>query len=113
MDVINKLLLPYVLTALIELVLLIILNEKSKRVLLLSLGINFLTNISLNLFIYFYHFDTIISYWIIVISLEIVVVLIEFILYYLTTKHIKKSIFYSISLNLISFLIGLLLVLFM
>ncbi len=89
--------------------LVLILLQAQKKVILLSIIINTITNIPLNLFITNYLFDSLASYVITIIFLEIVITLFEAILYLLITKDLKKAFKYSFYCNSVSYFIGLLL----
>ena len=84
-----------------------ILSEGRKTVLLFSFLINAITNIPLNLFLKYYKFESNLSYFLIVVGLEILIVFIESALYYLIIKDKKKSILYGFFCNAFSFSIGL------
>lgn len=99
----------YLLTCLIEVIVLLILFERRMIVLLSSLVINALTNIPLNLFLKYYIFDSMLQYYLVVIGLEILIVFIEAFLYYLIIKDKKKSLLYGFFCNAFSFSVGLLL----
>lgn len=98
----------YLLTCIIEIIILIILSERRINILLFSLLINALTNIPLNLFLKFNKFDSVFIYYLIVIILEILIIFIESVLYYLVIKDKKKSIMYGFFCNSFSFSIGIL-----
>ncbi len=99
----------YLLTCVIELLVLLILKEKNKKILFGSLVINLITNVPLNLFINNYHFETLLNYFVLIIGLELLIITIEGLLYYLIDRNINKSIKYAITLNVTSYLIGLIL----
>ena len=88
-------------TILIELLVLLQLGEKRKNILLASIGINILTNVSLNYYLFFVSYtDTT------VIIGEALVVLTEALCYYFFTKNLAQSFIYSLLCNAISFLLG-------
>lgn len=94
------------LTIVIELVVLLIIKVKDKKIFLASVIINVFTNISLNLIIQtipgtYYH--------IAVIGLEIIIVIVEYYLYFFLLRNAKQAIKIAILCNLASYLIGLLL----
>lgn len=107
MEKLSNILVSYLLTCLIELITLIIIKVKDKKILNYSIIVNLLTNVPLNLFIVNFNFKDIIQYFIIVIILELVIILIEGLLYYILLKDIKKSLKYSVILNVTSYIIGL------
>lgn len=107
MKILSNVIIAYTLTCAIELITLIILKEKNKKILLCSLLINLITNIPLNLFICFSNFKTLLDYFAIVIGLELFIMTIEGLLYYLLNRDIHKSIKYAIILNVTSYLVGL------
>lgn len=103
MELILILLLALVPTILIELSVLVLLREKSKKVLGASVVVNILTNLPLNLYVYFVY-----DSWLVIILGEMLVVLVEALWYYLFLHNWSKAFVYSILCNAISFLIGLL-----
>lgn len=100
------LLLALVLTILIELGVLLLLGERQKRILWLSVVVNVLTNVPLNLSLFYLEADDMT-----VIVGELVVVVVEALWYYAALRKWKKAIVYSVLCNAISFLSGLLLLL--
>ena len=103
MELILILLLALVPTILIELGVLVLLREKSKKVLGASVVINILTNLPLNLYVY-YVYDSVL----VILVGEVLVVLVETLWYYLFLNNWSKAFTYSILCNAISFLTGLL-----
>jgi len=91
-------------TILIEYGVLWMLKERRKKVLLSSIAVNVLTNVPLNLYLYF--IDD--SRGSILIG-EVVIFLIEALWYWFFTRSIKQAVLYSFLCNAISFLIGALL----
>ena len=88
-------------TIFIELLVLLQLGERRKKILLASIGINILTNVSLNYYLFFVSYtDTT------VIIGELLVVLTEALCYYFFTKNLAQSFIYSLLCNAISFLLG-------
>lgn len=88
-------------TIFIELLVLLQLGERRKKILLASIGINILTNVSLNYYLFFVSYtDTT------VIIGEFLVVLTEALCYYFFTKNLAQSFIYSLLCNAISFLLG-------
>ena len=90
-------------TIIVELCVLLYLRERRAKVLWASVGINTLTNITLNLY-----FLCIGGEWISVLLAEILVVIVEGGLYYLFLRNIRQALVYSFFCNAISFLSGLL-----
>lgn len=103
MELILILLFALVPTILIELGVLWLLRERSKKVLWASVVINILTNLPLNLYVFFVY-D---SGWVIFVG-EILVILVEALWYYLFIRNWSRAFVYSILCNAISFLLGLL-----
>ena len=103
MTIIPILILALIPTILIELAVLLLLRERRKRVLASSVVINVLTNVPLNLYIY-YVSDSISA----LLLGEVIVVLVETLWYYVFIKDLSRSFIYSILCNAISFLTGLL-----
>lgn len=93
------------LTLFIEVVVLLFLRVKPK-VLLLSILLNCITNISLNLFIQVIPPS---QYFLIVLGLEILIIFIEAICYMLVIKGFQKALKISFFCNMSSYLIGLIL----
>ena len=88
-------------TIFIELLVLLQLGERRKKLLLASIGINIITNVSLNYYLFFVSYtDTT------VIIGEFLVVLTEALCYYFFTKNLAQSFIYSLLCNAISFLLG-------
>ena len=107
MMIVPILILALVPTILIELVVLLLLRERRKRVLVSSVVVNVLTNVPLNLYIYY------VSNSISALLLgEVIVVLVEALWYYVFIKDLSRSFIYSILCNAISFLTGLLVQIF-
>lgn len=107
MEQITSIIVSFLLTCIIEFIMLLIMKERSKKILNYSVIVNLITNIPLNLFILNFNFINIVHYFSIVISLEILIIVIEWLLYYLVLKNIKKSLKYAIILNITSYIIGL------
>ena len=101
-----EILFSLILTIVIELVILWLIKA-NKKILITSIIINIITNLSLNIFLYYYYFDNITMYWITIIGLELLVFIIEGLTYYLVNKDIRLSFKYSLFANGGSFLIGL------
>ncbi len=97
----------YLLTVLLEIMVLMIFREKRIKVYIASIIINLITNVPLNLFLLTYYFSNDWHYIITLISLELLIIVIEVLLYYLLIKDKKRSIIYGVFCNLYSFLIGL------
>ena len=100
MTIIPILILALIPTILIELAVLLLLRERRKRVLVSSVVVNVLTNVPLN--------DSISA----LLLGEVIVVLVEALLYYVFIKDLSRSFIYSILCNAISFLTGLLVQIF-
>lgn len=96
----------FILTIIIELAVLYIFKERNKKVYIAAIIINAMTNIPLNIFVNLYSFKNFTEYILIILSLELLVVVIESLLYYLVIKKYLKSLFYSTMCNLYSFLLG-------
>ena len=97
------LLLALVATILIEFVVLWLLGERNRLVLGSSVVINMLTNVPLNLFLYY--IDN--SFTTIIIA-EVIIMFIEALWYFLFLRNLSRAFVYSILCNAISFLIGIL-----
>lgn len=96
-----------VLTILIETICLMLLKEKNKIVYFIEVVINIVTNLSLNLFLQTYYFESNLEYAFCVIILEAIIFIIEGIIYNIYYKNIKKALQISFILNITSFMIGL------
>ena len=97
------LLIALLLTILIELGVLLLMGERQKRVLWLSAFVNVLTNVPLNLSLFYLEADDMT-----VLVGELVVVAVEALWYYAFLRKWKKALIYSVLCNAISFLSGLL-----
>lgn len=106
---------PLLITIILELLGLILfykkINYPIKKFILIIILINIITNPLLNLILNNL-ICTKIQYIIILISLEIIVFLAEGVFYYKFTKKLKLSLFMSFIFNMISFLIGTSILLF-
>ena len=100
------LLIALLLTILIELGVLLLMGERQKLILWLSVVVNVLTNVPLNLSLFYLEADDMT-----VIVGELVVVIVEALWYYAALRKWKKAMVYSVLCNAISFLSGLLLLL--
>ena len=100
------LLIALLLTILIELGVLLLMGERQKRILWLSVVVNVLTNVPLNLSLFYLEADDMT-----VVVGELVVVVVEALWYYAALRKWKKALVYSVLCNVISFLSGLLLLL--
>ena len=103
MEMMVILIMPLVLTILIELGVLLLMGERQRRILWASVMINVLTNVPLNPFLFMFGADDMA-----VIVGEIIVVVVEALWYYAFLRKWKKSLIYSVLCNAISFLSGLL-----
>lgn len=103
-ELVMQLLVALILTILIEYGVLWMLLERRKKVLLSSIAVNVLTNVPLNLHLYFIDDRN----GTILIG-EVVVFLVEALWYWFFTRNLKQAAIYSFLCNAISFLIGLLL----
>lgn len=109
MSYIKTLLEPLILTVLIEWIVLIILKEKKKHIFVVSLLLNIITNVSLNICLLKINFADIYIYFICLILSEFAIFILEGLGYYLFLKEKKKSICYSLLCNTTSFIVGLIL----
>ena len=106
MEMMVILIMPLVLTILIELGVLLLMGERQRRILWASVMINVLTNVPLNLFLFMFGANDMA-----VIVGEIIVVVVEALWYYAFLRKWKRALAYSVLCNVISFLAGLLLLL--
>ena len=103
MTIIPILLLALIPTILIELAVLLFLRERSRRVLASSVVVNIITNVPLNLYVYYF------SNSLLTIFLgEVLVVLFEALWYYMFLCDLSRSFVYSFLCNAFSFLTGVL-----
>ena len=106
MTILPTLLMALIPTILIEFIVLLLLRERSWVVLGSSVVINILTNIPLNLFVFY------VDNRVMMIALgELLVVVVEAVWYYLFLRNLSRAFIYSSLCNAISFLMGLLAVL--
>lgn len=107
----NTLWIPLVITVVVEFIVILIVgnkrNNKYLKLAIASLPLNLFSNIMMNLVLTLYLVD---YYWIALVILEVLVVLIEAFYYQLLTKNYKVSLFVSFAANLVSLIIGLLIV---
>ena len=99
----GQLLIALTLTVLIELGVLWLLMERRGRVLALSVVINVLTNVPLNMYVMHVGYST----KVILIG-ELLVFIVEALWYLIFIRDIKKAVVYSFLCNAVSFLSGLL-----
>lgn len=100
------LLYAWVATVIIELLVLLVLGERRRRVLAFSLVINVLTNLPLNVLLLFYVYEPQMQ----LASLigEVVVVVVETLLFWPVTRRLRQALLYAVACNVASCLIGLL-----
>jgi len=99
----GQLLIALTLTILIELGVLWLLMERRRKVLALSVVINVLTNVPLNLVVMHVGYSTMT-----VLIGELIVLFVEALWYLIFIRDIRKAFIYSLLCNAVSFLIGLL-----
>ena len=98
-------LIPLVITLVFESLMLLILREKRLKVYLVCLIMNIITNPLMN---YLLGFVNPYYYWLWLGIMEVVVFIIEAIIYYLFIKDMRKAILYSLLCNLLSLTCGIL-----
>ena len=103
MTITQILLLALIPTILIELAVLLLLRERSAKVLTASVVINILTNVPLNLFV-----NYVSNSLVVILCGEVLVVAVETLWYYLFLSNLSRSFVYSFLCNAISFLTGIL-----
>ncbi|MCM1131413.1 MAG: hypothetical protein NC310_04540 [Roseburia sp.] len=103
MELFRYLAIPLVLTLIIETLVLYFLKERRKRVFLLLIGMNVITNISLNLIGYYVEIEQLWVYVIMIIILEAIIWIIEGIGYFIEIKDKRKAILYTLACNGMSF----------
>ena len=103
MTIIHILLYALISTILIELMVLLLLRERSARILASSVLVNIITNIPLNLYI-----NYISNSLFAILCGEVIVFLVEALWYFLFLRSLRLSFIYSFLCNAISFLTGLL-----
>ena len=99
----GQLLIALTLTILIELGVLWLLMERRRKVLALSVVINVLTNVPLNLVVMHVGYSTMM-----VLIGELLVFIVEALWYLIFIRDVRKAFIYSLLCNAVSFLIGLL-----
>ena len=99
----GQLILSLTLTILIELGVLWLLMERRRKVLALSVVINVLTNVQLNLAVMHVGYSTKS-----VLIGELIIFIVEALWYLIFIKDLRKAFIYSLLCNAVSFLIGLL-----
>lgn len=95
-----------IITIISELLILLVQKESNYKIYLLSIVINIITNVSLNIGIQFINPK---HYYLIVGLLEVLIVFIEAILYDFIYNDLKKSLRISCLCNIMSFLMGFIL----
>lgn len=90
-------------TIIIEMAVLLFLRERRKKVLLGSIVMNILTNVPLNILVYY-----VIEYLLVLLMLEVVVIILETLGYAFLIRQWRQAFIYSFLCNAISFLTGLL-----
>ncbi|MDE7385280.1 MAG: hypothetical protein K2M84_05935 [Anaeroplasmataceae bacterium] len=106
MEIFRYLAIPLILTLLIETLVLVILKERRKKVYILSIGMNVITNVSLNLIGYYSNIEELWLYFFMVILLEAIIWFIEGIGYYIGIKEKRKATLYTLTCNGMSFFLG-------
>jgi hypothetical protein len=99
-----EILIPLIATVLIELGVLRLLGEKSRRVLWSSVVVNILTNVPLNVWAHWVSGPG----WGDILIAEAVVIVVETLWYYYFVRSLKQAFVYAFLCNAISFLAGLL-----
>ena len=99
----EQLLIALILTILIELGVLWLLMERRRNVLVLSVVINVLTNVPINIVVMHLGYSTMT-----VLIGELLVFIVEALWYLIFIRDIKKAVVYSFLCNAVSFLLGLL-----
>ena len=97
---------PLVATVILELLVLYGLSERRWQVLAMSVVMNVLTNVPLNLFVAHAPICYTSLPWIL--AFECLVVVVESLLFYLVTRDIRKAVTYGILCNVVSYLAGVL-----
>ena len=95
---------PLIITLASELLCLLVMKQKSYKIYLLCFCMNIITNLSLNIVLQ--HVE---NYYLVLVLLEVAVVFIEAGGYYWIKRDVKKALFISVICNIISYLIGVLL----
>lgn len=94
------------LTLLIELIILLLLRRKDWKILIVAVVTNIITNLSLNILLQYISPNL---YYILLFIFEVVIVLIEALVYYCYSRNLKEAFKLSICCNLASYILGLLL----
>ena len=106
MTALPHLVVPLILTIVLELLMLRLLGERRAVVLLLSVPINIATNIPLNLYVRY--IDSSLTAMIVA---EVLIVVAEALCYWLITKNYRQACVYSLLCNAFSLLTGILIAL--
>ena len=106
MELFRYLAVPLALTLIIEVFVLYLLKERRKRVYALCVGMNVITNISLNLIGYYVIIDNLWLYALMVILLEAIIWILEGLGYFVEIKDKKRAILYTLVCNGMSFFLG-------
>ena len=92
-----------IITIITEELCLVILRERRLKVYIICLKMNILTNVSMNILLQYAH-----NYYLSLVILEIIVFLVEGIIYFIVTRNLKLAILYALVCNLSSLSIGVL-----
>lgn len=101
-----NLLVPLILTIVIEIICLLLL-QKDDKIILTSVLLNIVTNLTLNFILHFVLDSKLIIYISLVVILEACVLIVESLIYNIYLKNIKQSFLLSLILNATSFTLGL------
>lgn len=101
----TSLLTPLLITLCVEFIVIYMISKTDKlKLSLCSIPLNLFTNISMNLLLYLFFTE---YYWIALVTFEILIVFTEALYYRLITKNYKISLMISIAANVVSLIIGL------
>lgn len=96
-----------ILTVILECFALFLMGEAEKLLYGYWIAITTATNLSANLYLALVFSGNDLEYWLTAVAIEALVLVCEFIMCYIYTSDLKKSLKYSIICNLSSFLVGL------
>ena len=96
------LIIPLLTTIIVEEIVLLVFREKQIKMYVACLIVNIVTNLSLNIILQLSS-----NYYLMLIILEITVVIIEGIVYYLIKKDWKMAIILALVCNIMSFVVGM------
>ena len=102
-ELIKMFLVTLIVTIICELITLLILKENKLKVIISSIIMNIVTNTSLSILLQVINFN---YYYLYLIMFEVIIVIIESIIYYLVIADVNKAFKISIICNIMSYILG-------